>query len=79
MKISITSYDKIYSVDTQSDGLPLDQVVDQFRGLLVSAGYHPQNVDEYFNTDSNWEISPCDYQDLKQHSRAMETLDNEHA
>ena len=29
-------------------------MADSFKGLLVSMGYHPSNVDELFNTEYKW-------------------------
>ena len=53
MKITITNYDKTYSVEYDND-TDLESVADMFKGLLVSMGYHPSNVDELFNTEYKW-------------------------
>jgi hypothetical protein len=53
MKITITNYDKIYSVEYDND-TDIESVGDMFKGLLVSMGYHPCNVDELFNTEYKW-------------------------
>jgi flagellar biosynthesis/type III secretory pathway protein FliH len=53
MKITITNYDKTYSVEYDNDA-DVESVADMFKGLLVSMGYHPSNVDELFNTEYKW-------------------------
>ena len=56
MKITLTTNNKTYSVEDElgfdCDGL--EQVVEQLKGLLVSAGFHPTNVDEAFNIEYKW-------------------------
>ena len=56
MKLSLTLHGKIYSVESedQFDGQEVSELVEQFKGLLVNAGYHPSNVDELFNTEYQW-------------------------
>ena len=53
MKITITNYDKTYSVEYDND-TDVESVADMLKGLLVSMGYHPSNVDELFNTEYKW-------------------------
>jgi hypothetical protein len=53
MKITITNYDKTYSAEYDNDS-DVESVADMFKGLLVSMGYHPSNVDELFNTEYKW-------------------------
>lgn len=53
MKISITNYGKTYTAETDEDH-DVESVADIFKGLLVSMGYHPCNVDELFNTEYKW-------------------------
>ena len=36
------------------DGSNLNELVEQFKGLLVNAGFHPSNVDDMFNTEYQW-------------------------
>ena len=57
MKLSITLHDKTYTVDSNDEHQTIGEVVEQFKGLLVAAGFHPANVDEYFNTDGSWCIN----------------------
>jgi Tat protein secretion system quality control protein TatD with DNase activity len=56
MKLSLTLHGKTYSVesDEQFDGTQVSELVEQFKGLLVNAGYHPESVDQYFNTEYQW-------------------------
>ena len=56
MKITLTTNNKIYSVEDELgfDCDALEQVIEQFKGLLVSAGFHPTNVDEALNIEHNW-------------------------
>jgi len=56
MKLSLTLHDKTYSVesDEQFDGSNVNELAEQFKGLLVSAGFHPSNVDDIFNIEYQW-------------------------
>lgn len=59
MKLSLTLHGKVYSVESENgnqldDCEQVSEVVEQFKGLLVNAGYHPSNVDELFNTEYQW-------------------------
>ena len=56
MKISITTNNKVYSVEDELgfDSASIDESVEMFRGLLVCAGFHPSNVDNQFNLDYAW-------------------------
>jgi Tat protein secretion system quality control protein TatD with DNase activity len=56
MKISITTNNKVYSVEDELgfDCVGIDEAVEMFRGLLVCAGFHPCNVDDQFNSDYTW-------------------------
>ena len=48
MKITIESYDKMYSTQTKHDDLTIEEYMDIFKGLLVSSGFSQNTVDEYF-------------------------------
>lgn len=56
MKISITTNNKVFSVEDELgfDSVSVDEAVEMFRGLLVCAGFHPSNVDDVFNTEYTW-------------------------
>lgn len=56
MKLSLTIHNKTFSVESDEsyDGSNLNDLAEQFKGLLVGAGFHPSNVDEMFNTDYQW-------------------------
>ena len=53
MKITINNYNKTYSVEVDDD-MDAESMADIFKGLLVSMGYHPCNIDELFNTEYKW-------------------------
>lgn len=53
MKITITNYNKTYSVESDED-LDAEDLADMFKGLMVNMGFHPKNVDELFNTEFKW-------------------------
>jgi len=56
MKLSLTIHNKTHSVESDEgyDGSNLNELVEQFKGLLVGAGFHPSNVDDMFNTEYQW-------------------------
>jgi Tat protein secretion system quality control protein TatD with DNase activity len=53
MKITITNYGKTFSVETDED-VDVESLADMFKGLMVSMGYHPSNVDELINSEYKW-------------------------
>ena len=64
MKITITSEDKTYSVETDKD-VNAESLADTFRGLMVSMGYYPRIVltqigsfAELFNGDCKFHKEP---------------------
>ena len=56
MKISLTLHNKTYSVESDEgyDHGDVYELAEQFKGLLVNAGFHPSNVDSIFNLDYQW-------------------------
>jgi Tat protein secretion system quality control protein TatD with DNase activity len=68
MKITIetTQHDVFTS---EQDAVTLDEVIDQFKRLLVSAGFHPENVDQHFDSTDQW-FPEVDHATT---SRALET------
>lgn len=56
MKISLTLHGNTHSVESadQFDGQDVYELVNQFRGLMVSAGFHPESVDRLFNIEEQW-------------------------
>ena len=56
MKLSLTLHNKTYSVESDEsfDGSSVYDLAEQFKGLLVSAGFHPSNVDSIFDIDYAW-------------------------
>jgi hypothetical protein len=53
MKITIEPYSG-GEFSSKSDAEHISEVVEQFKGLLVASGYHPETVDEYFNNVNEW-------------------------
>lgn len=62
MKLELHLHDKIHSVESQ-DHPDITEMAELFKGLLVSAGFHPQSVDSLFELDSQWfteaEVNLC--------------------
>ena len=56
MKLSLTLHNKTYSVESDDgyDGSDVYELAEQFKGLLVNAGFHPSNVDSIFSLDYQW-------------------------
>lgn len=56
MKLSLTIHNKTYSIESDEgyDGSNVYELAEQFKGLLVNAGFHPSNVDSLFNLDYQW-------------------------
>ena len=56
MKLSLTLHNKTYSVESDDsfDGTDVYDLAEQFKGLLVNAGFHPSNVDSIFDLDYQW-------------------------
>jgi len=56
MKLSLTLHNKTYSVESEEsfDGSNVYDLAEQFKGLLVCAGFHPSNVDQIFDIDYTW-------------------------
>ena len=76
MKITIANYDKTYSVETDED-LDAESLADMFKGLMISVGYHPSNVDELFNTEYKW-FTQEEINDNRQgHLNHSEDIDSE--
>ena len=78
MKLSLTLHGKTYSVESDDafDGTDVYDLAEQFKGLLVNAGFHPSNVDSIFNLDYQWftekELEENLQGHISQNSRAYE-------
>ena len=46
---------------SESDAEHISIVINQFKGLLVAAGYHPHTVDGYFNEEAWFEEEDKEY------------------
>jgi len=51
MKITIQSYKNTYTWENEDDDTNIQQIAYQVKGLLVAAGFHPNNVDDIFVAD----------------------------
>ena len=49
MKIEIEINNEIYSWDSNYEDHTIYDIAEKFKGLLVSAGFHPDNADDLFN------------------------------
>ena len=49
MKLILEHHGVTHTISSDDDQADIIEVMEQFRGLLVSAGYHPHSVDECFN------------------------------
>ena len=74
MKLSLTLHNKTYSVETDSDfdGVNINDITEQFKGLLVNAGFHPSNVDGAFNTEYQWFTEEERANNLQGHNHIVE-------
>ena len=65
MKITIETNDEIFTWKSKNhsdvsqlgdlgDAYTVSDVVNKFKGLLVSAGYHPDCVDKVIDTEEQW-------------------------
>ena len=52
MKITIEHFEHTNTWESESEGHDLTEVVQQIKGLLVAAGFHPENVDDHFVDDT---------------------------
>ena len=55
MKISIEHYGNTTSYETERDDQDIAEMVSIIKGMMVSVGFHPQSVDNYFmGTEGEW-------------------------
>ena len=59
MKIEIESHGEKYTWESNYEDCTVYDIAEKFKGLLVSAGYHPENVDELFDelVVPRWSVS----------------------
>jgi len=48
MKISITHYGNTTSFESERDDQDIAEMVSIIKGMMVSVGFHPSSVDNYF-------------------------------
>lgn len=71
MKLSLTANNTTHSVESEYPW-DINEITTQFKGLLVSAGFHPECVDECFDTEDKWFTQSDESDDEDQQSRARE-------
>lgn len=54
MKISIELSGQTYSYQSDHEGVMIDEIVTNFKGLLVAAGFHPQSVEQAISSEHCW-------------------------
>lgn len=55
MKISITHYGNTTSYETERDDQHISEMASVLKGLMVSVGFHPSSVDDYFvGAEGEW-------------------------
>ena len=55
MKISITHYGNTTSFETERDDQDIAEMVSIIKGMMVSVGFHPSSVDDYFvGAEGEW-------------------------
>lgn len=47
MKLQLEAYKKKYTIETDYDDVSINEYFEHFKGLLISAGWHPNTIDEY--------------------------------
>ncbi len=55
MKISITHYGNTTSFESERDDQDIAEMVSIIKGMMVSVGFHPSSVDDYFvGAEGEW-------------------------
>lgn len=57
MKLTLTLHGVTHSVESDTDYHTIDELVEHFRGMLVSAGFHPECVVHHFDSDYDWNFA----------------------
>jgi hypothetical protein len=53
MKLQLSVHGKVITIETPNDDLTIEEYFDNFKGLLVSAGFSEKNIDNYIIYLSN--------------------------
>jgi hypothetical protein len=48
MKLVIETYGYKYSIETPKEDIDMEEMYDLVQQLILAAGFHPDNVKEYF-------------------------------
>ena len=51
MKIIIEDKFEIYSTEFTNMDVSMEQIIEAFKGMLLSYGFHINTINEYFKTD----------------------------
>lgn len=51
MKITLEQYGEKITIETENKGLTIWEIGEYLKRLLISAGYHPNNVKELFGDE----------------------------
>lgn len=54
MELTLKHYDTTVSVKRDNDDISIDEMANMVRELMLAAGYHPDNVKEYFPSDNDF-------------------------
>jgi hypothetical protein len=52
MKIEIELYGEKFTWSSDHDGYDVYTIAEKLKGLLVASGFHPNSVDQIFNSDA---------------------------
>ncbi len=67
MKISITHYGNTTSFESERDDQDIAEMVSIIKGMMVSVGFHPHSVDDYFvGAEGEW------FPDLERNHQSLE-------
>lgn len=61
-KISIQTLDGVYEAEL-SDGATCDEMFEAFSGLMISATYHPDNVNDCLDDELKWKKDDTEYRE----------------
>ena len=51
MKLTLEQHGDKFTIETEGDGFNIWEIGEYLQRLLISAGYHPDNVKELFGED----------------------------
>lgn len=48
-RLTLTHYGTTITIEVDHSDVPIDEAVEMCKQLLIAAGYHPDNVNQYIN------------------------------